>query len=123
MIMRSFLTLAIHTVLFFSFSIGSIVCTYLLLAHPEILAGKTVVIAFTVIAFLVLGAWFVDGGPCPFTVWENNFRKKEGKRPYKDACINHYARGWFGMKLPERAHTWLPLGFLILPIVVGIMSW
>ncbi|HEY4487193.1 MAG TPA: DUF2784 family protein [Candidatus Paceibacterota bacterium] len=121
--MRSLITLAVHTILFFSFAIGSIVCSFILVEYPGVLAGKTVVIGFIVIALFVLGSWPIYGGACPFTVWENNFRKRERKKPYKEACINHYAQKWFSIRLPKNAHTWLPIALLILPIVIGIAHW
>src|SRR3989338_2918390 len=107
--MRSRLILAIHAISFFSFAIGSIASSYILIEYPGLLSGKTVVITFIALALLVLGSWPLYNGDCQFTVWENNFRKREGKKPYKEACINHYAKKWFSIRLPKNAHTWLPI--------------
>lgn len=91
--------------------------------YPQVFTGKAVVIGFTILALLVLGSWPLYGGECPFTVWENNFRKREGKKAYREACIDRYAARGFGIKLPKYFSTYLSVALLILPIAVGLAHW
>lgn len=121
--MKAKTILIIHTVFFFSFTGLSLASPFLMAYYPDVFTGKAFVIGFGTLAILVTGSWLIDGGPCPLTVWENNARKREGKKPYKDACIDRYAGQWFGITPPKYFSTWFPVAVLILPIMFGIAYW
>ena len=63
-------------------------------------------------------AWEVFGG-CPLTVWENNARRREGRRTYKESCTNHYTEKWFGWRPPEWFSSALPFTALAIPLITG----
>ncbi len=125
--MKARTILLIHTIFFFSFTTLSLASPFLMAYHPDVFSGKVFVFAFGLLALLTIGSWPLYRGDfpgaCPFTVWENNARKREGKKPYRGACIDRYARKWFGIHLPKHFTTWFPVGVLILPIVLGIAYW
>src|SRR3989344_2065370 len=116
-------TLTLHTFLFASFVIASRTASALLLWCPGVLEGKVVVIAGVILAVLVIGSWPAFGGECPFTAWENDARKREGRRVYRGPCIDHYARAWFGITLRGQTSTCVLVLLLLLPIVLGALHW
>lgn len=120
--MSSRFYLILHTLLIVLFDVGSVGTAYILIQYPEVVSGKMVVMAFVTIGILFIGSWPLFGG-CPFTVWENGARKREGKKPYSDACMMRYARRWFGWKMTRNEDTWIPVGFLLLPIIAGLLNW
>jgi hypothetical protein len=120
--MKSKTILTIHTLLFFSFVAVSLSLSMILFWYPGAVPGKIVVIGYSILAILVIGSWPTFGG-CPFTVWENNFRKREGRKVYSGACINHYAKEWFGIILPSKFGTYLLIALLVLPIIFGFIHW
>ncbi len=120
--MKARTILFIHTVLFTLFCASSVTISFLLLAHPGFIGGKIVVFSYSILAVLVVGSWPIFGG-CPFTAWENDFRKREGKSPYTGPCIDHYANEWFHISLPAKLSTYLLVLILVLPIVLGITRW
>jgi len=69
------------------------------------------------IGVLTLATWYVYGGECPFTVWENSFRKSEGKQIYTEPCMDRYALRWFGLTLPRRFSDIFPIAILLIPLV------
>jgi Protein of Unknown function (DUF2784) len=72
---------------------------------------------FCGIGVLILGSWYFYSGECPLTVWENDFRKKEGLQPYTEPCMDRYARKWFGLKLPPHFSDIVPVAVILIPLV------
>ena len=91
--------------------------------YSDIFTGKAVVMGFAALALLVVGSWPLYGGECPFTVWEHRARKREGKKSYRGACINHYAKKWFGLRLHKHASTVLLIALFLLPVLFGLAHW
>jgi hypothetical protein len=120
--MKARAILTIHTILFLLFVAVSIGSPFIVVWYPDIFVGKYIVVTAGVLMLLVIGSWPLCGG-CPFTVWENRFKKKAGHAPYIGPCIDHYAARWFGLRFPGNASTLLLVGLLLLPIVVGIVHW
>ena len=121
--MRSKIILVVHTVFFLSFATASLASPFLMAYYPRLFTGKGVIVGFSAFALLAAGSWPLYGGECPFTVWEHTFLKREGKRAYKGACINHYADKWFGMRLHRHAGTVILVVLFLVPMVVGFIRW
>jgi|SRR3989344_8596643 len=114
--------LAIHTMIFISLVCGSFALPFLIYQYPDIFVGKYVVITMGVLALLVVSSWPLYGG-CPFTIWENTFKKEAGQPSYSGPCIDHYAALWFGIHLPPRVSTGMLIVLLALPIIAGATHW
>ncbi len=68
----------------------------------------------------VVGSWRV-WGECPFTIWENAWRKREGRPAYRGACTEHYGP-LFGIRLrPGQSTTLLELVATV-PVVVLVVT-
>jgi hypothetical protein len=74
-------------------------------------------IAFGVV---VVGSWRV-WGECPFTLWENAWRKREGRRTYRGACTEHYGP-MLGIRLPRGASTPLLECIACIPVIVAVVK-
>lgn len=108
--------LVLHTLVFASLVVVCLASPLIALSYPD--AFNTYVLwFFGAIGVLILGSWYVYAGQCPLTVWENNLRKKEGKRPYTEPCMDRYALQWFGIRLPRRFSDIFPIAILLIPVV------
>jgi hypothetical protein len=114
--MASTLVLAVHTLIFAAFIIGSASFPFFAAAHPEYMTWKLLLL-FVALGVLVPYSWRLSGG-CPFTVWENNLREKEKPGSgYKESCLERYARLWFGVRISRRAGTVFILAMLAVPLM------
>ncbi len=119
--MLSRLTLLVHTVLFFGFSLVCLATPWIKAAYPAEFAHYFLwVIGVLIVG--IIGSWFFYGGDCPFTVWENNARQREDRPVYKEPCTDHYAKRWFGWQPPWWFNWVVPLIFLVVPLYVGFFS-
>lgn len=109
-------TLFVHTVVFFVLVIGCFLSPLIAYAYPEAFRFYALWV-FGGIGVLILGSWYVYGGDCPLTVWENNFRKREGRKTYAGSCIDHYAKRWFGLTLPRHFSGIFPVAILLIPLL------
>ncbi len=112
--------LAIHSVLFASLILGSLAVSVLQLVKPEMVPPGLVFVGAVIIAALVAGSFLLYRG-CVFTIWENQFREREGKPQYSESCVRHYAYMWFGLNLPKRGSALVQAFLLLLPLVIALM--
>ncbi len=108
-----------HTAIFGSLVVGSLGSPVLNLLYPEEFS-QYFLWAVGVLILIIISSWFMYGGDCPLTVWENNARKREGRPTYKGSCIDHHAKLWFGWTPPRSFSTIVPVGVLLVPLIVGI---
>jgi hypothetical protein len=45
------------------------------------------------VAIAVGAASITVGFDCPLTTWEQSFRRRGGRRPYRDGFVDHYLKG------------------------------
>ncbi|MEK7601060.1 MAG: DUF2784 family protein [Patescibacteria group bacterium] len=110
------LILAFHTLVLFALVVVCIASPLVASSYPD--AFNTYVLwFFGAIGVLILGSWYVYAGQCPLTVWENGFRKSEGRKTYAEPCMDRYAREWFGVRLPWRFSDIFPIAILLIPVV------
>ncbi len=86
------------------------------------LTGQAVLITVGAAAFAASIFWMRYKGDCPFTIWENSHRIREGKKPYKGSCIIRYAALWFGLELPHNTDNWIIGGVFAVPTVLALMA-
>ncbi len=116
--MVSRLILFVHTLVFSALMLGSLASPFINAAYPlEFSAYYPWGVG--ALLLIILGSWFLYGGDCPLTVWENRARKREGRLAYRGSCLVYYARRWFGMRLSSMASNIIPVGVLLIPLVVG----
>jgi hypothetical protein len=121
--MKSKHILILHTILFTTFVIGSILSSIVVIFFPELLSGRHLFYFLIVLAVLIIGSWPLFGG-CPFTKWENYHRERENPgSAYSGSCIVRYLKKWFNVNFPEKFHVLIPITFLILPAVVSVLYW
>lgn len=116
------LVLAFHTLLFLSFAAVAIASPIVGYLHPEIFSNPRILIGTIIVMIIVVGSWPLAGG-CPFTIWENKLRKKEGELAYEGGCIDHYVKVWFGISLPEKLSTRVLVVLLALPVITSLVIW
>lgn len=114
--------LALHTLVFASFSATSLASPFVAYFSPETLARLPVIIGAAIFAAVVAVTWRLAGG-CPLTIWENKRRLAEGKEPYAGGCIDRYARIWFGIALPANLSSRILYALLALPALSAGISW
>ena len=119
MIPRSRWCLIAHTTTFLLFVFTSFVSSYLILTHK--LTGQAVLIAIGAVALVASVFWIRYKGDCPFTVWENSHRIREGKKAYEGSCIIEYARTWFGIELPRNADNYIIGVVFALPTTLALI--
>ena len=108
--------LAFHTLALSGLVVVCVASPFLALSYPD--AFNTYVLwFFGGIGVLILGSWYAYAGQCPLTVWENNFRKNEGRRVYTEPCMDRYTKQWFGVRLPSRFSDIFPVAILLIPVV------
>lgn len=118
--MTSRTILGLHVVivlLIFGCGLGS---PLVALAYPDFFKG----IYFPIVEVGMLGtvfSWPFFHGMCFMTLWENNLRRREGRRTYRGGCMDHYLNAWFGVTPPKGVVTALLLFCAALPIVVRIL--
>ncbi|MFA7309462.1 MAG: DUF2784 family protein [Candidatus Paceibacterota bacterium] len=112
------LMLAFHTLFFAGLVIGSFMSPFIAAFDPGAFKLYGPSIAVT-IGVLILGSWYFYRGDCPFTVWENALRRREGRQTYSGSCIDRYAKKWFGLVLPRRFNTIFPVAILAIPLIAG----
>ncbi|MBX4205081.1 MAG: DUF2784 domain-containing protein [Candidatus Doudnabacteria bacterium] len=117
--MTSRQVLALHTTLFIVFMITMGSTPFLAMIYPQFFSSAFFLPTVVLGMALTLASWKLYGG-CPFTVWENQARTKEGKEIYLGSCLPHYARLWFGLEIPTAIFNAILVAFLLLPIGVGI---
>lgn len=117
---RSIVYLALHTAIFGSLALASLVLSYLLLTHQ--LPHYGTLIVFDVIVVGAAATWIPYKGSCPFTIWENAERTREGKEPYSGPCIIRYAHQWFGLRLPHNADNVLTVLVFALPTAIALIG-
>lgn len=113
--------LAIHIFIFTFFALASLSTPILVVFFPGFFSSFFYLLGAVLLVALVFSSWKSYGG-CPFTVWENNFRKTESKETYSGSCLPHYAAKWLGLKLPTRFFTAVLFTLLFLPILVGVVG-
>ncbi|MDB5238354.1 MAG: hypothetical protein JWM46_624 [Candidatus Kaiserbacteria bacterium] len=111
--------LILHTLVFAALVVGCFTSPLFAYYYPE-LFKIYVLWVFGGIGILILGSWYFYSGACPLTVWENDFRKKEGKEPYSEGCMDRYAMRWFGLKLPPHFSDIVPIAILFIPLITRI---
>jgi hypothetical protein len=52
---------------------------------------------------------------CPFTTWENSFRRRAGERPYTNGFIDHYLTG----RLYPHGYDWAVQALFLVCVVVS----
>lgn len=108
--------LAFHTLVFSALIIVCLASPIVAARYPDLFHVYSLwVFGFTGIS--ILGSWYVYSGQCPFTVWENTLRKKEGKEPYAEPCMDRYAKEWFNLTLPSRFSDIFPIAILFIPVL------
>lgn len=108
--------LVLHSVFFFGLVAGCLASPFFALAYPQAFDTYSLWV-FVGLGIAILGSWYVYAGECPFTVWENNFRKKEGLQPYSEPCMNRYSKRWFGITTSRRFSDIFPIAILLIPIL------
>jgi hypothetical protein len=71
-----------------------------------------------IFGLVVVGSWRV-WGECPFTIWENTWRKREGRRVYRVACSEYYARQ-LGLNVRPGVTTKILEALPFIPIAVAL---
>jgi hypothetical protein len=116
--------LAFHTLFFISFSVGTLGSPLIAVLHPEI-SPWDFISATGILIIFVVASWVLYKGECPFTVWENTFREQERRgSSYREPCIDHYARKWFGYRFPGTpgvVSTIMLLVFMLVPAITGAL--
>jgi len=115
-IMGSRATLLFHSIFFFGLTISCFASPFIALTYPQAFNAYSLWV-FVGIGILILGSWYKYGGDCPLTVWENDFRKKEGRPVYTGSCIVLYGKKWFGLSLTRQFSSIFPIAILLIPIL------
>lgn len=110
------LVLFLHTFVFSALVTGCLASPFVAANYPDFFRAYSLWV-FGAIGVLILASWHFYKGACPFTVWENSFRKTEGKQIYTGPCMDRYAKEWFGLKLPSRFSDIFPIAILFIPLV------
>jgi len=108
------LILFFHTTIFSSLIVGCIASPIIAASCPQFFRTYSLWV-FGGIGLLILVSWYFYKGACPLTVWENNFRKNEGRATYEGSCIDHYTKRWFRVTLPRHFSSAITLGVLVIP--------
>ena len=111
--------LTLHTLVLSALVIGCLASPFIALSYRDFFNTYSLWI-FCGIGVLTLATWYFYSGECPFTVWENNFRKREGKRTYTEPCMDRYAHEWFGLTLPRRFSDIFPIAILLIPLLARV---
>lgn len=119
--MKSWQILAIHSSLYVVLAVFSFGSSAYIFAHPSAFSPKTVTLATIALAVCAVGTWPLFGG-CPFTVWENRARTREGLQPYTSSCFNNYASKWFRYALPTHISGYVLTALVLLPLCVRLFS-
>ena len=118
--MKAWIVLVIHTVIFVLFVSITLIFTYIGIQHPAVFSGYGLLIP-ACFALAVTSSWKIFGG-CPITVWENELREREKRGSgYAGPCIDHYARAWFGLRLPSGLSGGVLVILLILPLIAALI--
>ena len=121
--MKSKYILILHTTLFTTFVIGSIMASIAMVFFPEFLSGRYLFYFLMVLAVLIIGSWPLFGG-CLFTKWENHYRELESLGlTYRGSCVIRYAKKWFNINLPGRLDVYILIILFILPAVTALFNW
>jgi hypothetical protein len=117
--MMSRLIFSIHTVIFLAFVGLSLASPFFVFLLPWSMVwwwvGGTILFGIAVIS-----SWRI-WGECPFTVWENIWRKHEGRPVYRGACTEHYARV-FGLHMRPGISTPLLEVLPLFPIAAALLK-
>ena len=105
-----------HTTIFSSLIVGCIGSPIIAANYPQFFRTYSLWV-FGGIGILILASWYFYKGACPLTVWENNFRKSEGRATYAGSCIDYHAKKWFRMTLPRHFSSAITLGVLVIPLL------
>lgn len=117
--MRSRIILFIHILIFLSYvglSLASPLFVWLL---PWDIGWRWL-LGIIVFGLVVIGSWCM-WGECPFTIWENRWRKREGRSTYRVACSEYYART-LGLNFPHGLTTKLLEVLPFIPIGVALIK-
>ncbi|PIR69358.1 MAG: hypothetical protein COU47_03240 [Candidatus Niyogibacteria bacterium CG10_big_fil_rev_8_21_14_0_10_46_36] len=118
--MTSKTVLILHSIVFGSFVLFSLSSPIFAVWYSEFFSSYFFPAAI-VLTPVVFGLWYMFRG-CPFTVWENYFRKRERKLLIaKNSCIYHYALEWFNVRIPLRLIQPVLVLLFIIPIFVGLV--
>jgi hypothetical protein len=121
--MRAKHILILHTTLLAIFIIGSTALSLFVMFYSEVMSGKYLFFTFLALLVFIVGSWPLFGG-CPFTIWENHYRELENPGSgYRGSCMIKYMKEWFGFRLPGRFDIYIPVAFVVLPIIVGLFNW
>lgn len=121
--MKSKHILIFHTILFFSFVIGSTTSSVIMILYPALLPGRYVFATLVILAVLIVGSWSLFGG-CPLTVWENNgYEREKPGSSYRGSCFVRYAKKWLNINFPEKFNGYVPIAFLVLPAIISLFRW
>lgn len=111
--------LFVHILIFLSFvglSLASPLFVWLL-PWDE---GSKWLLGTIVFGLVVIGSWRL-WGECPFTIWENTWRRHEGRRTYRVACSEYYARE-LGLNLPHGMTTRMLEVLPFIPIATAVIK-
>lgn len=111
--------LALHTLFLCGLVIGCLVSPFIALSYPEAFNFYALWV-FGGLGVLILGSWYIYRGECPLTVWENQFKKIEGRETYAEPCMDRYAKRWFGVRLPWRFSDIFPIAILAIPLLTRL---
>ncbi|MBX4186702.1 MAG: DUF2784 domain-containing protein [Candidatus Doudnabacteria bacterium] len=118
--MNSKRVLTIHTMIFAMFAIGSLSSPFLSRRFHGFFSSPYYLVGAGIIMVATLASWKLFGG-CPFTVWENRLREKEGLPKYTGSCLPQYTSKWFGLNVPNKYFNSVIIILLIIPILAGIL--
>lgn len=114
--------LIIHTIVFSSLIVGSLLFSYLFIFFPDLI-NKTIFLSIAITFGLIFVVSNMILGSCIFTIWERRLVEKEkAGSSYSGSCIVHYAEKWFGIKLSQIASDIIPIFFFLLPIVIMLIK-
>ncbi len=112
--------LFLHTLVFSALVAVCIASPLIAVQYPDLFRTYSLWV-FGGIGVLILASWYFYEGACPLTVWENNFRKSEGRATYTGPCIDHHARKWFRLSLPRHFSSIITLGVLVIPLTTRLL--
>jgi hypothetical protein len=118
--MNSKQILVLHTAIFVAFILGSLSSPLWAAYYPNFFESIFYLPSVVLLMMLTMASWRIFGG-CPFTIWENNQRVKEGKLAYVGSCLPRYAQDWFGLSVSSKFATYFLVLCLLVPIGVGVV--
>lgn len=119
--MNSRSVLALHTIIFILFVIGSISSLFLSFYFRDFFTSKFYLFIVVITPIILRYTWEKMNG-CPFTVWENDLRHSEQLETYQESCLKHYSNKWLKVSIKNKTFDFILNLLLIFPILAILFA-